>query len=103
LAQEDRPGTRFNLVMAYLELGRPLDVARHAVAFLRFPPEPHRAEARQKVEGALDSVRRELSRLNFNTLPEGSQVRVDGAEVLVRDGSCIFGSSAECVGGPREG
>lgn len=89
LALEDRPSLRFNLVQAFAELGRPLDVARHAIAFLNLPAEPHRSEARAKVQRALENAQRQLARLDTTSLPAGGRLTVNDAEAL-RDSQFVY-------------
>lgn len=90
LAQTDRPACRYNLIVVSAELERPLEVARHALAFLTT------AEARSHV-AEVDQVRRYLSRavqelviLDVQGLPLGVQLRVDGAPPKIADGTRIF-------------
>jgi hypothetical protein len=90
LSLADRPAARFNLVNAYVELGRPLDVARHAVAFLSLPAEPHRAEARASVEASLGEAARQLAVLSTQSVPGGCVLLVDGQAPAVRDATRVF-------------
>jgi hypothetical protein len=90
LALSDRPGTRFNLMNAYDELGRPLDVARHALGFLALPPEPHRADARASAESALSEAARKLAMLSTQWLPANTELLVDGSAPVVRDANRVF-------------
>ena len=86
----DRASTRFNLVRAYSALGRSLDVARHALAFLALPPEPRRADARKEVEQSLQTASRDLSILTIHALPPDGLLLVDGAATLVRDALRLY-------------
>jgi hypothetical protein len=87
LALDDRPATRVNLVLAYAELGMPLDVVRHALPFLALPVEPHRADVRARVQAAHDAALASLSLLTTDSLPAGTELRIDGAEPALRDAS----------------
>jgi len=84
LAVEDRPATRANLVHAYAELGIPLEVARHALAFLSLPTVPHRAETRESIEHDLAVASANLSMLTTEAFPAGTELYVDGAMPSVR-------------------
>jgi hypothetical protein len=86
----DRPSTRFNLVHAYAALGKPLEVARHALAFLSLSPEPHRAQARAEAQQALTVASRDLAILSTQALPRASTVWVDGAAPAVRDATRVY-------------
>ncbi len=87
LAIEDRAATRVNLVRAYAELSRPLDVVRHAVGFLALPAAPHRAEARASIERDLARAAAQLSVLTRESIPSGAELLIDGAPASVSDGA----------------
>jgi hypothetical protein len=90
LALADRPGTRFNLIRAYAELHRSLDVARHAVVFLALPAEPHRADARAATEALLSDAARSLATLVTDSLPAGCNTLIDGQAPVAHDGTRVF-------------
>jgi hypothetical protein len=90
LALADRPATRINLVHAYAKLGRPLDLARHAIAFMELPAEPRRAEARAEAEQALMEASRSLARLSTDALPAEAVLLVDGKAPTARDSAYVY-------------
>lgn len=96
LAHEDRASVRFNLVLAYQHLERPLEVARHGLAFLALPHAPHRTEARTRVMEALEEARGNLACVELSGAPQDARLRVDGGEA-VRDASCLY-----VTAGPHE-
>lgn len=87
LALEDRAATRANLVRAYRELAKPLEVVRHALGFLALPEAPHRIEARASIERDLALAAAQLSVLTRESIPSGAELLVDGAPASVRDGA----------------
>jgi hypothetical protein len=90
LAQKDKPACRFNLVIANRELHRPLEVARHAVAFLATVEGRSHAEEAAEVRTFLADALHELVTLQVDGLPLGAQLKVDGAPPRVMDGSRIY-------------
>ncbi len=78
LSESDRPATRFNLILAYQQLGRPLDVVRHALQFLAEQQGAGREEARSKVAATLAEAKRQVAVLNVAALPSESELRVNG-------------------------
>jgi hypothetical protein len=86
----ERPAARFNLVIAYRELARPLEVARHAIAFLRYPEHPTYAEARAKAEGALANALLELAIITTQRLPETAELLIDGGSPIRDDTRRVY-------------
>jgi hypothetical protein len=83
--QADKPASRYNLVIASQELKRPLEVARHATAFLTMAEgSAHTAEVAE-VRADLEQALRELAVLLLQGLPAGVQLRVDDAAPRVAD------------------
>ncbi|HEX6240816.1 MAG TPA: hypothetical protein VFZ61_07980 [Polyangiales bacterium] len=78
LQEKDRATTRYNLVLAYTELDRPLEVTRHALALLTLPATAGLAEARQTAEELLARARAKLAVLSLDAVPEQAQLTVDG-------------------------
>src|SRR5689334_18648551 len=58
LRRAEHPATRFNLLLANDELGRSLEVVRHAWAFLDLPETESRPEARVQVRDLLERATR---------------------------------------------
>jgi hypothetical protein len=86
----ERPAARFNLVIAYRELARPLEVARHALTFLRYPEHPTYADARAKAEGALANALLELAIITTQRLPETAELWIDGATPIRDDARRVY-------------
>jgi hypothetical protein len=97
LAEHEKPATRYNLVLAYHELGRALDVIRHGTAFLREQVDAERAEARARVKELLSAASREVAVLDTSSLPPGARVTIDGTTPLVVDGTLIYVAPGEHV------
>jgi hypothetical protein len=90
LAQQEKAACRYNLIVANRELQRPLEVARHAVAFLgRVEGSSHSGEAAE-VRTFLNEAVRELVTLQAEGLPLGTQLKVDDAPPTVMDGSRVY-------------
>ncbi|HKO94505.1 MAG TPA: hypothetical protein VJU61_25300 [Polyangiaceae bacterium] len=88
--QADKPASRYNLVVASQELKRPLEVARHATAFLTMAERgAHTAEVAE-VRADLDQALRELAVLLLQGLPAGVQLRVDDAPPRVADEAHVY-------------
>lgn len=85
LRDADRPATRFNLVLVYAELHEALEVAKHALVFLRLPEEPSRSGAREKVVDALKTATDSLAVLTTDSLPTTVTLHVDGEAPTVMD------------------
>lgn len=86
LGESDKLATRFNLILAYHALDRPLDLARHALHLLASPDRSRREEARSQATELLADALRKLAVLNLSALPADSQLQVDGrVPSLVRD------------------
>jgi hypothetical protein len=90
LAEKDRPATRFNLILAYHQLQRPLDVLRHALPFLAAPNAAGREEARDQAAVLLADARRKLAVLSVAALPVGSELQVDGHAPAVLQDERVF-------------
>ena len=89
LAQQDKPACRFNLVIANRELHRPLEVARHALAFLGSVEGRSHTEEAAEVRTFLVDALKDLVTLQADGLPLGAQLKIDGAQPRVMDGSRI--------------
>jgi hypothetical protein len=88
--QADKPASRYNLVVANQELKRPLEVARHATAFLSMSDSrAHPAEVAE-VRAYLNQALRELAVLLLQGLPPGVQPRVDDAAPRVADEAHVY-------------
>ena len=79
LLHSDRPATRFNLLLASHELSRPLDVTRHALAFLAYPKREEHGEARARARELLARATQRLAMVTTGALPDGTGLAVDGA------------------------
>jgi hypothetical protein len=90
LQESDKPTTRYNLVVTSMELKRPLEVARHALGFLAFPPAPALADASETVRKLLDKARASLAVLVMDALPPDMQPAIDGAPPQVVDQGCAY-------------
>jgi hypothetical protein len=90
LADEERAATRFNLILAYHELGRPLEVARHALHFLSAAMAPGKESSRAKAEELLARALRELAILDTSLLPAGSALQIDAAPPALTAGASIY-------------
>lgn len=86
----DKPAARYNLVVVNQELKRPLEVARHAAAFLSLAASRAHAAELTEVRGYLDEARRELAVLLLDDLPADMQLRVDDSIPQVRDGARLY-------------
>jgi hypothetical protein len=91
LAEHAKPATRYNLVLAYHKLERPLDVARHALLFLRQYAEADREGARAHVTEFLGGASRQLAMLDTSALlPSGAQPLIDGNTPSAVDGTFVY-------------
>jgi hypothetical protein len=90
LAHKDKPACRFNLVVANREIERPLEVARHALAFLATVEGRSHSEETAEVRTFLAAAQRELVTLQLEGLPLGAQPTIDDAPPRVSDGSRIY-------------
>lgn len=90
LSHSDRPATRFNLLLASHELSRPLDVARHALAFLAYPDQEAHSEAKAKARQLLSQAAQRLAILSTLSMPSETTLTIDGAPPYVRDGEHIY-------------
>jgi hypothetical protein len=97
LAEHGKPATRYNLVLAYHELGRALDVIRHGTAFLREHGAAERAAARARVEELVSAASQRVAVLDVSSLPPGAKVTIDGAAPAVRDGTLVYVAPGEHV------
>lgn len=78
LSERDRPATRFNLILAHEQLKHPLEVVRHALAFLAQESVPGREDARERATMLLNQAKREVASLSTVALPADSRLEVDG-------------------------
>lgn len=90
LALDDRPAARFNAVLAHAELAQPLEVVRHALAFLQGPESAARATARATVVQKLEAAATQLAVLRLDHLPDDAEPLLDGAPPSLRDASRAF-------------
>lgn len=90
LAHKDKPACRFNLVVANRELHRPLEVARHAIAFLATVEGRSHSEEALEIRAFLAAALRELVTLQVEGLPLGAQLKIDDRPPRVTDGSRIY-------------
>jgi hypothetical protein len=90
LADRDRPATRFNLILAYHELRRPLELVRHAIVFLALSPDEAREAARRRTEALMTEAKQQLAVVELSGAPPEAVVRVDGAPVQVADGPSSY-------------
>lgn len=90
LRESDKPAVRFNLILVYHELERPLELARHALAFLAGADSDERKSARVRAGELLAEAKRALAALDTATLPQGTQLWIDGAAPGVRDGALLY-------------
>lgn len=90
LQHTDKPACRFNLVIANRELGRPLEVARHALVFLRSTEARAHVEESTEVQSYLSKALRELGTLELDSLPPGAQAMIDHAAPRVVEGARIY-------------
>jgi hypothetical protein len=87
LRASDKPATRYNLVVAYQALGRPLELARHALAFLALPVQAGRESARARVEELLGPARLQLAQLDMTEAPAEASLEVIAGPAPVVDGT----------------
>lgn len=90
LAEADKPATRFNLVLVYEQLGLPLQVARHALAFLALPEQAEHAAARGRARELLARAVAQLATLTTGALPPALQLRIDGAPPAAREPHRVY-------------
>jgi hypothetical protein len=90
LAQKDRAACRFDLVIAYHELKRPLDVVRHALAFLGATQARAESEESAEVRALIDRALRELAILEVARLPAGVEPRIDDGPPQVGDRNRLY-------------
>jgi hypothetical protein len=90
LAEADKPATRFNLILANHELQRPLEVVRHALAFLAYPEQPEHAAAKARARELLELVTKQLAVLTTDSLPESAELSVDGAAPSVKEQHRVY-------------
>lgn len=90
LAHQEKAACRFNLVVANRELRRPLEVARHGIAFLGAVEGRSHAGEAAEVRTYLGEAIRELATLQAEGLPLGAQLKVDDAPPTVVDGSRVY-------------
>jgi hypothetical protein len=90
LREADKPATRYNLVLAYHELKRPIELARHALAFLREPGVGGREDARALAGELFDQAKRALAVLDVGALPTDATLSVDGQPPEVTNGPSIY-------------
>ncbi len=91
LAREDRASVRFNLVMAYQALGKPLETLRHGLVFLELPTAPHREEARAQVGSVVERARTQVACIQRASLPLHGELHIeDQTGAAVRDEHCVY-------------
>jgi hypothetical protein len=90
LAESDMPSTRFNLVLAYSELGQPLLVVLHGLRLLEGPATEAREQARAHASLLVKQAIRSLATLTVATLPAGADLRIDGAPPVLRSEAGIY-------------
>jgi hypothetical protein len=90
LAEADRPATRFNLALANSQLGRPLEVARHALALRAGDARALPPDAVQRTQELLDAAQRELAILDTSALPAEDVLRIDGSAALVVHAARVY-------------
>lgn len=90
LQEAEHPAARFNLVLAYAELRRNLDVVRHAWVFLDLPETESRPEARVQVRELLEKATRTLAVLNTERVANEAKLRVDGRPPQVTHGTLVY-------------
>ncbi|HJL01784.1 MAG TPA: hypothetical protein RMH85_11760 [Polyangiaceae bacterium LLY-WYZ-15_(1-7)] len=98
-----RPPAAFNLIIALHHLERPAELVRAAERFLADAAPLRYADQRDEVRRLRDAARPRVARLQLRDLPEGAEVRVDGAAVEVVDGLWLSPGVhvIELVAGPR--
>jgi hypothetical protein len=79
LRESDKPATRYNLIVANQQLGSPLELVRHALAFLAAPPSAAQAELGASVQELLDAATPALAVVLIDALPADAQLLIDGA------------------------
>jgi hypothetical protein len=83
LRESDVPATRYNLIVANQQLGSPLELVRHALAFLAAPSSPAQAELRGSVQELLDAATSALAVVSIEALPPDAQLTIDGSAPAV--------------------
>lgn len=89
LREEERPAARFNLIIAYDKLSRPLEVIRHALSFLALPDDGARSVARAQAAKLMERASTQLAILTTSALPSDAVIRIDGSAPM-RDGSRVY-------------
>jgi hypothetical protein len=84
LREAERPATRYNLALANHRMGRPLEVARHALILLDGPEPEMRHAAHDRVRTLLFDARAQLSVLRLRGEALAAELRVDGREPELR-------------------
>jgi hypothetical protein len=90
LRHAEHRATRFNLVVANDELGRSLEVVRHAWAFLDLPGTESRPEARAQVRELMEQATRALAVLNIEALQGIAELSADGRPLQVVHGPLFY-------------
>jgi hypothetical protein len=90
LTQADKPATRFNLVLVNEQLDQPLEVVRHALAFLALPEQDEHATARARTRELLAQATGRLATLTTDALPAALELYVDGAKPVVTEAHRIY-------------
>jgi hypothetical protein len=90
LAQADKPATRFNLLLVSKQLDQPLEVARHALAFLTLPAQLEHAAARAHARELLAQAIGRLATLTTDALPHALELYVDGVSPRAREPSKVY-------------
>jgi hypothetical protein len=90
LAEADKPATRFNLVLVNEQLGRPLGLAHHALAFLAMSQQHEHAAARARARELLTRAISQLATLTTDRLPAELELHVDGAKPVASNQSEIY-------------
>lgn len=87
LTEADKPSTHFNLALAYRELDRPLELTRHALAFLASEPTAARERARARAHELLSEALPRLAAFDLSEAPQGTSLKLDAATPPVVDGT----------------
>lgn len=82
LVQTDKPATRFNLVLANEQLDQPLEILRHALAFLALPEQSEHAAARTRARELVARSTARVAVLTTDGLSAPLELQVDGAPAV---------------------
>lgn len=90
IVEQDRLPTRFNLVVICNELNRPLQVVKHALAFMRLGPRDDLVEARDRVTTLMAKALPRLATLKTHLVAHSLELRVNGVAPEAQDEMHVY-------------